>query len=126
MPTTSERNETPEGFLQASAAVDERRATSRFESVVTINLTSMGSSDVHHCAVEDVSEDGLFVLVPAQCGLMVGNRVEVVFANVAQAPSLSMLAGESCFATVVRTAALEHNSPELVGAGLRFDQPLFF
>ena len=85
----------------------------------------MGSSDKHHCAVEDVSEDGLFVQVPLQCGLMVGNRVEVVFADVADAPLLAMLAGESCFATVVRTASLEHASPELVGAGLRFDQPLF-
>ena len=56
------------------------------------------------------------VQVPLALGLRVGQRCEIVLSNDE---------GESHYATVVRTEPIAKAPNPIVGAGLRFDQPLF-
>lgn len=109
--------------MDVSAVVDERRSCRRSRRDVTMNLRTMGRSDVHCCSARDISEGGLYVCVPVEYGLTVGRRVEVAFADDGESPSF---AGESYYATVVRTTRLADAAEDLIGAGLRFDRPLFF
>jgi len=77
------------------------------------------------CQADDISEAGMFVLAPRHAGLCVGQRCEVNFQEHAEAPQLSGLVGGTWFATVVRTEQVNQGTVGHVGAGLRFDQPLF-
>lgn len=127
MLTITGHQETADGVLfDAAAAVEERRTAHRLCSKVSIRLTAIGCCEGHPCLVQDISEDGLYVLVPQEHGLVVGMRLEVIFADDAESPAPAALAGETCYATVVRTVTLLSDAPHMVGAGLRFDQPLFF
>jgi hypothetical protein len=50
----------------------------------------------------------------------------VSFSKAAESPGLANLAGETLYATVIRTELLTEGARQMVGAGLRFDHPLFF
>ncbi len=59
--------------------------------------------------------------------LTLGQRVELSLdGDQPQAAELSKYVGPSCYATVVRTMAVQSSGGSLIGAGLRFDQPLAF
>ncbi len=75
---------------------------------------------------EDLSACGVYLRVPADYGLTVGQRCEVNFASETGSQGASFPVGETCYATVVRTEHCRVGTDPMVGAGLRFDQPLFF
>ena len=108
-----------------SAVADERRATTRLPWNLSLKLTGLGRTEVHRCATHDISEGGLYVRVPAKSGLAVGQRCEVLFEDNVDSAKPSSVVGEMRYATVVRTQRLTEGSTRVVGAGLRFDQPLF-
>jgi len=112
-----------EGF--GDTAVDERRTSARVRRGFPIKVTSLGHNLAHPCHAEDLSEGGLFVRVPTESGLTVGQRCELTFDDKAGAPDLPNLGGETCYATVVRTKLLKDGAKPVIGAGLRFDQPLY-
>jgi len=97
--------------------MDERRSTPRLRKRLTAKVIGVGAAEVFRCTTEDISENGLYVQVPLASGLRVGQRYEVV---------LSDDANEGHYATVVRTEPIAKGPTPIVGAGLRFDQPLFF
>lgn len=122
---------TPEGaqarpigdFASVANATDERRADERRPRKFAMKLTAMGNSVSHDCMSVNVSEGGCFTNLPADAGFMVGQRCELEFIPAGGQANASHLAGEICYATVVRTESV---SGPAIGTGLRFDQPLFF
>ena len=96
--------------------MDERRAAPRVPKRVTAKVIGVGAAEAFRCSTDDISENGLYVQLPLSSGLRVGQRCEVV---------LTDDAGVALYATVVRTEPIAKGPTPLVGAGLRFDQPLF-
>ena len=86
----------------------------------------LGSTSAVACTASDVSAGGLFVEVPLSFGLEVGQRYEVKVPTHQPPPQLASLAGEGAYATVVRTKRLTLEPKPLVGAAMRFDQPLLY
>lgn len=130
MLTASQREATPTvvadvGVVHAPVAVEERRTSNRIHRKLSIRLAVIGWTEVRSCAAEDVSEGGLYLRVLAGYGLGVGQRCEVSFVEETESHELSNVAGILCYATVVRTEVIPAASGDLIGAGLRFDQPLF-
>ncbi len=130
MLTTSERKPSTTLFGGPSArgatAVDEdRREANRESQCVRITLSARGWSESQSCSTQDLSESGLYVRLPVACGLSVGQRCEVGFEGNVDPAKPSCAAGETRYATVVRTDAISPASDKRIGAGLRFDQPLF-
>ena len=117
----------PVSSLRPSAdnyvSTDDRRCASREHRPLAAEVRPFGLKDSHRCDVEDISEGGLFVFVPLSYGLNVGQRCEVQFTSTH--PSKYCPTDETCYATVVRTEVIESDSGKKLGAGLRFDQPLF-
>lgn len=109
----------------SSSTADDRRGANRAAKNVQITLSALGWTERQTCMTDDLSEGGLFVRVPVACGLAVGQRCEVGFGDVADGVGLSSVAGEIRYATVIRTHAVPQDTGDLIGAGLRFDQPLF-
>lgn len=119
-------------------AIDEQRATDRDRHQVPMRLTVMGRATSLSCVSENISEEGCFAHLPKDCGLSVGQRCEIEFsqapgdaaAHLAPGDAVARLAGEVRYATVVRTSsinpAMPHGTPPLTGAGMRFDQPLYY
>ncbi len=91
---------------------------------VQIKLSAIGWKACQTFTTDDLSEGGLYVRVPSNCGLALGQRCEVGFLDNANVSGIGGIAGETRYATVVRTYTVPANSGELIGAGLRFDQPL--
>lgn len=110
----------------AGTAVEDRRASKRADRKVTLQLKSMGCSQTHLYTTKDICEGGLFLHVPAESGLAVGQRVEVVLGDEKESSKPANFVGETHYATVVRTELLAEAAEPTIGAGLRFDQPLFF
>ena len=108
-----------------SAVVEERRASQRIRKNMPMKLAEMGCMETHHCTIENISEGGLCVRVPANASPAVGQRCELSFPHEAGSLQLSGLVGETCYATVVRTELLTDGARQVIGAGLRFDRPLF-
>ncbi len=108
-----------------STAVEERRASNRHPSDLATKLTPMGVPGGQPCSIEDISESGMYVCVQADAGLTVGQRVEVAFGDQGKQPMSTGPAGETHFATVVRAKLLAEATKDKMGAGLRFDRPLF-
>ena len=125
--TPDSQDATSTGLLSAAVGTvaDDRRASTRHERKIDLTLTGLGSSDGVRCTSDDISEGGLYVRLPADVGLAVGKRVEVRFGNDARSAKPVGFSGESCFATVVRTRLHARGVAPMIGAGLRFDQPLF-
>ena len=130
MSSTSGSGDTPHAVAdpvvtKTDTAVEERRTATRVAKKLTMNLTPIGGLQAHRCTVENISEGGLYLRVPADVGLSVGQRYEATFTKDADSPQSPGLTGESCYATVVRTKRLAEGPEHVIGAGLRFDQPLF-
>lgn len=119
----SEKTFTP---THVPAAVQERRTARRLRQDVAIKLAPMGRTESMSCSAEDVSSGGLFVCVPHAANLAVGQRVEVTLGH-ASGPVTgpTCFDGEVCYATVIRTERRVKNAQPMLGAGLRFDHPLF-
>ena len=96
--------------------MDERRAAPRIRKRVTAKVIGVGAEEAFRCTTNDINENGLYEEVPLSAGFRVGQRCEIV---------LTDDPGEGHFATVVRTEPIPQGQTPLVGAGLRFDQPLF-
>ncbi len=96
--------------------MDERRAVPRVRKQLTAKVIGVGAAEVFRCSTNDISENGLYIQLPLSSGLRVGQRCEVVLADDAD---------QGLYATVVRTEPIALGSTPLVGAGLRFDQPLY-
>ena len=107
----------------SSLGIDDRRNSARVQKNLCAQVRLMGVGESHTCDVEDISEGGLFVCVPYSYGMNVGQRCEVRFS--ALPSSASGPTDETCYATVVRTEVIASESGKRLGAGLRFDQPLF-
>ena len=125
MPTTIEAphidkllniESTAQGSVNQPPGMDERRAVPRVRKRFTAKVIGVGAAEVFRCSTDDISENGLYVQLPLSSGLRVGQRCEVV---------LTDDAGEGHYATVIRTEPIAQGPTPLVGAGLRFDQPLF-
>ncbi len=102
--------------------VAERRTSVRIRRGFPIKVASLGHNMTHVCHAEDLSEGGLYVHLPTDSALTVGQRCELTFEKNAGAPDLP---DETCYATVVRTKLLRQGAKPMIGAGLRFDQPLY-
>jgi hypothetical protein len=102
---------------------DDRRCAPRKSPDVAAQLRLMGVTESQACDVADISEGGLFVFVPLAYGLNVGQRCEVQLS--ARNPAARCPTDDICYATVVRTEMVSDDSGRFLGAGLRFDQPLF-
>lgn len=103
---------------------DDRRCAPRQCPPLAAEVRLMGGTESQACEVADISEGGLFVFVPLSYGLNVGQRCEVQLS--AKSPTAKCPMDAPCYATVVRTEFISSGSGKLLGAGLRFDQPLFF
>jgi|CXWL01.1.fsa_nt_gi hypothetical protein len=104
-------------------SLDDRRCAPRAQRALAAEVRLVGISESRCCDVEDISEGGLFIFVPLSYGMNVGQRCEVLFS--ATHSSISCPTDEVCYATVVRTEVIVSDSGKRLGAGLRFDQPLF-
>lgn len=128
LPTSSDHGATsvvpPEPSV-TDTAVEDRRASKRADRKVTLQLKSLGCTQTHQCTTKDICEGGLFLHVPVENGLAVGQRVEVVLGDDKESSKPASFAGETHYATVVRTELLAEAARPTIGAGLRFDQPLF-
>ena len=129
MPTTLSVEE-PRPFTtitaQPATRLDERRSTRRASRRLTAYITAMGCTDGVCCATENMSEEGLYVLAPAACGLQLGQRCEVVLREEPGASLWSSYSDSGCYATIVRTESISHSGTPMLGAGLRFDQPFYW
>lgn len=110
---------------ETNTAVDDRRTSFRIPNVIPTKLAPLGQSQVHQCHTQDISTSGLFVRVPAESGLSVGQRVEVVLGDDKAPKSSQGVTGMACYATVVRTQRIADAEKRVIGAGLRFDRPVF-
>lgn len=117
---------TPMILKQSTALADDRRENPRLRRKMIAEILDLaGREDGAPCVTEDISEDGLLLHVPVSYGMIVGQRCEVVLRDEPGLGEPSQLCGERRYATVVRTAPIVNSPTPMVGAGLRFDQPLF-
>jgi len=111
-------------FASMVNTTEERRADERHPRQFAMRLTAMGDSASHDCTSVNVSEGGCFTTLPADAGFTVGQRCELEFVPAGGQVDASHLAGEICYATVVRTESVSGPTGPAIGTGLRFDQPL--
>ena len=107
---------------------EEKRLSARLAAHPALRVSALGTPKAIPCRAENISESGLFVVLPADAELRVGERCEVTFTTDSGAPSgksLPSLSGLTCYATVVRTSSRTGEQPTHGAAGLRFDHPLF-
>ncbi len=104
--------------------LEERRASRRVSRDLIATVQGHGVGQAFSGPAQDVSEGGLYLRVPLSHGLAVGQRCEVRLSDTAGVTP-ACLAGESCYVTVVRTEVITSGSQKLLGAGMRFDRPLF-
>lgn len=107
------------------SVTQDRRCTPRLQVRPGLTLTFLNGNTPLQCQTQDLSEGGLFVRLPQQSHLSVGQRCELSFTEEASSNHPSNLSGLTCYATVVRTHNHPENSTYTIGAGLRFDRPLF-
>jgi hypothetical protein len=133
MLSTSEQSKTPitmsedfsSGVLSATgAALEDRRACARVPRRMGARIVGAGVAETTCCTTEDISEGGAYVCVPSQAGLRVGQRYELVlFAE--ESPTAAAISIDPVYATVVRTHLVKKGCDQYIGAGFRFDQPLY-
>jgi len=123
-PIENAETEAPISALAPADRLDERRASHRISHSLSAELRAVGESDRFVGTTADVSEGGVFLKLSEVRKLRVGQRCEVVLREDRRGGPFGAILDEPLFATVVRTASAEKDSHR--GAGLRFDQPLFF
>ncbi|MEK6797933.1 MAG: PilZ domain-containing protein [Planctomycetota bacterium] len=104
---------------------DEKRSADRITRRLNVKLMSLCGSGTFVGTAVDLSEGGLFLRVPHASGINVGQRCELKLMNEDGLTPLECLGDDTCYATVVRTSVLGEFDEPMIGAGLRFDQPLF-
>jgi hypothetical protein len=129
MPTITQHHPTElEHSILAGGAENpprnDRRASARMASGLIATVESRECGEIYDGPADDISEGGLYVRVPLSRSLGVGERCEVRLSDPSGATP-ACLAGETCYATVVRTEVVTSGSETFLGAGLRFDRPLF-
>ncbi|MHC5109462.1 MAG: hypothetical protein ACYTHJ_06250 [Planctomycetota bacterium] len=112
---------------QAVDAVETREVgVEASVKIADASLIGWGGADPILCTVHDIGESGIFVRACDVPELCVGRRYEVVVSAASDTDvvrrGLVESIGEGCYATVVRTELVEGGN--MIGAGLRFDQPL--
>ena len=116
----------PEHFpAETTAVAEERRDSDRMSRRIAIKARGEGCAQAHSCVTADISESGVNVRMPTDVGLAVGQRIELIFGDDLQSPKPPNVEGQAYFATIVRTQLLIENSKPILGAGLRFDRPLY-
>jgi len=126
MLTSKAANSSSANVAVIEEAIDEKRIASREANRFRMRLTVLGSSTSLACTSENVSEGGCYLHLPPSAGLSVGQRCELEFTPEPNDRAAAHLAGEICYATVVRTETVARPTGTTIGTGLRFDQPLFF
>lgn len=105
--------------------VEERRCTPRVRRPLVAQVTGFREGDAVLCVIEDISEGGLFLCAPRGVGVRVGQRCELVLSCAKDVLERPACVDEPMYATVVRTRPVLSGSDSTVGAGLRFDQPIY-
>lgn len=103
----------------------DRRVASRMPRRLYARMTPLGASSSISGKTENLGECGFFVLVANQGTLTVGQRCEVELIDEDGETPLSCMPADGCYATVIRTEIISSREGRCLGAGLRFDQPLF-
>ncbi len=111
----------PESFA-SEALLEDRRVSERVPRQFQARLCGFRGPAELTCEIRDISEGGAYVTLPWDCGVGVGQRIEVALEP---ADGAGDCPTEVCFATVVRTEQLDSGSRSALGVGMRFDQPLF-
>jgi hypothetical protein len=88
-------------------------------------MTPLGARAPISGKTENLGECGFFVLVAHQGTLTVGQRCEIELINEDGETPLACIPMDGCYATVVRTEIITSSEGRCLGAGLRFDHPLF-
>ncbi len=109
----------------APATVPNRRNAIRSARLVDAQLTSMGSTTSIGCRMVDISENGAYVSAFTSANLHVGQRFQIELSKESDAPDLASALCQGCYATVVRTERRSSEEGLAIGAGLRFDRPIF-
>ncbi|HEY3243589.1 MAG TPA: PilZ domain-containing protein [Phycisphaerae bacterium] len=97
----------------------DRRADLRLRHRKWASLLALDGSEMISCTTDNIGPGGMHVTVPVGYGFAVGQRYEVLLSDNRQAPLDE--AGESQYATVVRTQIATQAPAGQVGVGLRFD-----
>ncbi len=108
------------------ALEEERRASPRLLKALPAQLLGATQQDAVCCFTKDWSEGGMYVVAKPGCALAVGKRYELLFPPEVATQMPGRVPVDGCFATVVRTEMVSHGDGPALGAGMRFDQPLFF
>jgi len=109
----------------AYIVTQERRVNPRFRPALTAHVSGLRIGGAVRAEVGDISEGGLFVCLPAGAGAGVGLRCELVLSSEPGSLDCPACVGEPIYATVVRTLHVEDKGGSCIGAGLRFDMPIF-
>lgn len=106
-------------------ATPERREAERLARELSVNIKPLGFVEPIVGRTCDISEGGMFFLVPSSKAIAVGQRCELaLFDEAAQKPIADIDSG-GYFGTVIRTHPVTHGESQMLGAGVRFDQPIF-
>jgi hypothetical protein len=108
----------------ATPVVEERRESTRIQDKLAGQLVGLGCTRAVSCSIQNMAEGGIYVHVPADSGVGVGCRYELILDDEETPPMLAGAMVGGCYATVVRTELLLDRPERMLGAGLRFDQPL--
>ncbi len=108
-----------------SAVTQNRRNALRTSRPVDAQLTSMGSLTAIGCRMVDISENGAYVSAFASANLSVGQRFQIELSKESDAPDLASALCQGCYATIVRTERRVSDGDSAIGAGLRFDRPIY-
>lgn len=103
----------------------ERRGSTRFKPALIAHFNGLIDREPVAIEVADISEGGLFVAFPGHAGVGVGHRCELVLSSETGTPDKPACVDEPIYATVVRTMHVDGDDEPRIGAGLRFDQPIF-
>jgi len=85
----------------------------------------MGSTTAIDCRMIDISENGAYISAFASANLSVGQRFQIELTNDSDAPDLASALCQGCYATIVRTERRPSEMASAMGAGLRFDRPIY-
>lgn len=101
---------------------DDRRCDGRIERELPARLVEWGGGEPIDCVIRNVASGGAFVTPCGEVDLSVGQRYEV-FLEKGCPRDLAEAFADGCFATVIRTQVIS-DERVVLGAGVRFDQPL--
>ena len=91
---------------------------------LTARIVRMDSSEVLRCPVSEFDEECIRIEAPVACGLSVGQRYEVIFADSPEAERFARLVGDAHYVTVLQTEVRPSPQGAQLGINMRFDQPL--